>query len=99
LSLTASITKEPLDRRRDARMAEVGTRLRALSGGQLAATPRLLAMIAPATANGGAAKQGVTRYCSTTTPPPSAVGSRPPVGRAPCPCRGSGYARVALEHA
>ncbi len=89
----------PLDRRRDALAAEVATRLRALSGGQLAAAQPLLAMIAQATANGGAAKRGVTRYCSTTTTLPSAVGPRPPVGRAPCPRRGSGYARVALQHA
>jgi len=75
----------PLDRRRDALAAEVATRRRALSGGQLAAAQRPLAMIAQATANAGAAKRGVTRYCSTTTTPPSAVGPRPPVGRAPCP--------------
>ena len=36
----------PLDRKRDALAAEVATRLRALSGGQLAAAQRLLAMIA-----------------------------------------------------
>jgi hypothetical protein len=66
----------PLDRRRDQLAAEVATRLRALSGGQLAAAQGLLAMIAQATANGGAAKRGVTLYCSTTTTPPSAVGPR-----------------------
>jgi len=36
----------PLDRKRDALAAELATRLRALSGGQLAAAQRLLAMIA-----------------------------------------------------
>ncbi len=51
----------PLDRRRDALAAEVATRLRALSGGQPAAAQPLLAMIAQATANGGAAKRGVIR--------------------------------------
>jgi hypothetical protein len=35
----------PLDRRRDALAAEVATRRRALSGGQIAAAQRLLAMI------------------------------------------------------
>ena len=40
----------PLDRRRGALAAEVATRLRALSGGQLAAAQRLLAMITQATA-------------------------------------------------
>ena len=38
----------PLDRKRDALAAEVATRLRALSGGQLAAAQRLLAVIAQA---------------------------------------------------
>jgi hypothetical protein len=36
----------PLDRKRDALAAELATRLRALSRGQLAAAQRLLAMIA-----------------------------------------------------
>ena len=36
----------PLDRKRDKLAAELATRLRALSGGQLAAAQRLLAMIA-----------------------------------------------------
>ena len=40
----------PLDRRRCALVAEVATRLRALSGGHLAAAQRLLAMITQATA-------------------------------------------------
>jgi hypothetical protein len=40
----------PLDRKRDELAAEVATRRRALSGGQLAAAQRLLAMIAEATA-------------------------------------------------
>ena len=48
----------PLDRERDARAAEVATRLRALSGGQLAAAQRLLAMIAQATVSDGAANRG-----------------------------------------
>lgn len=48
----------PLDRRRDALAAEVATRLRALSGGQLAAAQRLLAMIAQAVANGSGANPG-----------------------------------------
>jgi hypothetical protein len=43
----------PLDRRRDALAAEVATRRRALSGGQLAAAQRLLALIAQATAGDG----------------------------------------------
>jgi len=48
----------PLDRRRDELAAEVATRLRSLSGGQLAAAQRLLAMIAQATAGDGAANRG-----------------------------------------
>ena len=48
----------PLDRRRDELAAEVATRLRALSGRQLAAAQRLLAMIAEAIANGGGADRG-----------------------------------------
>jgi len=48
----------PLDRRRDELAAEVATRLRALSGGQLAAAQRLLAMIAQAMAGDGAANRG-----------------------------------------
>ena len=48
----------PLDRRRDALAAEVAMRLRALSGGQLAAAQRLLALIAQATAGDGAANRG-----------------------------------------
>ena len=47
----------PLDRKRDELAAEVATRRRALSGGQLAAAQRLLAMIAEATA-GDAARIG-----------------------------------------
>jgi hypothetical protein len=48
----------PLDRRRDSLAAEVATRLRALSGGQLAAAQRLLAMIAQAMASDAAANRG-----------------------------------------
>jgi hypothetical protein len=48
----------PLDRRRDALAAEVATRLRALSGGQLAGAQRLLAMIAQAMASDDAANRG-----------------------------------------
>ena len=48
----------PLDRRRDKLAAEVATRLRALSGGQLAAAQRLLALIAQATASDGVANPG-----------------------------------------
>jgi hypothetical protein len=48
----------PLDRKRDQLAAEVATRLRALSGGLLAAAPRLLAMIAQATASDGTANRG-----------------------------------------
>jgi hypothetical protein len=48
----------PLDRRRDALAVEVAMRLRALSGGQLAAAQRLLAMIAQAMAGDGAANRG-----------------------------------------
>ena len=48
----------PLDRKRDALAAEVATRLRALSGGQLAAAQRLLAMIARAMTSDGAANRG-----------------------------------------
>jgi hypothetical protein len=48
----------PLDRRRDALAVEVAMRLRALSGGQLAAAQRLLAMIAQAMASDGAANRG-----------------------------------------
>lgn len=48
----------PLDRKRDALAAEVATRLRALSGGQLAAAQGLLAMIAEATASDGTANRG-----------------------------------------
>ena len=51
----------PLDRQRDELAAEVATRLRALSGGQLAATQRLLAMIAQATASDGAGNWGGMR--------------------------------------
>ena len=47
----------PLDRRRDALMVEVATRLRALSGGQRAAAQRLLATIAQAIASDGAANR------------------------------------------
>jgi hypothetical protein len=47
----------PLDRRRDALAAEVATRLRALSGGQLAAAQRMLAMIAQAMASDDAANR------------------------------------------
>ena len=48
----------PLDRKRDELAAEVATRLRALSGGQIAAAQRLLAMIAEATAGDGGANRG-----------------------------------------
>ena len=48
----------PLDRRRDELAAEVATRRRGLSGGQLAAAQRLLAMIAQAMASDGAANRG-----------------------------------------
>ena len=51
----------PLDRRRDQLAAEVATRRRALSGGQLAAAQRLLAMITQATAGDGTANRGGTR--------------------------------------
>jgi hypothetical protein len=47
----------PLDRRRDELAAEVATRLRALSGGQHAAAQRLLAVIAWARADDGAASR------------------------------------------
>ena len=48
----------PLDRKRDELAAEVATRRRALSGGQLAAAQRLLAMIAEAMAGDGGANRG-----------------------------------------
>ena len=48
----------PLDRRRDALAAEVVTRLQALSGGQLAAAQRLLAMITQAAVSDGTANRG-----------------------------------------
>jgi hypothetical protein len=48
----------PLDRRRDELAAEVATRLQALSGGQLAAAQRLLALIAQAMASHGAPNRG-----------------------------------------
>ena len=48
----------PLDPKRDTLTVEVATRLRALSGGQLAAAQRLLAMIAQARASDGAANRG-----------------------------------------
>jgi hypothetical protein len=48
----------PLDRRRDELAAEVATRLRALSDGQLAAAQRLLAMIAETMASVGTAIRG-----------------------------------------
>jgi hypothetical protein len=48
----------PLDRRRDELAAEVATRLRGLSGGQLAAAQRLLALIAQAMASDGAPNRG-----------------------------------------
>jgi hypothetical protein len=48
----------PLDRKRDALTVEVAMRLRALSGGQLAAAQRLLAMIAQVMASDGAANRG-----------------------------------------
>jgi len=51
----------PLDRRRDALAAEVATRRRALSSGQLAAAQRLLAMIAQAAVSDGTANR-VGRY-------------------------------------
>ena len=47
----------PPDRKRDALTVEVATRLRALSGGQLAAAQRLLAMIAEAIASDGTANR------------------------------------------
>lgn len=48
----------PLDRRHEELAAEVAMRLRALSGGQLAAAQRLLAMIGETMANGGGADRG-----------------------------------------
>jgi hypothetical protein len=48
----------PLDRRRDVLAAEVATRRRASSGGQLAAAQGLLAMIAQAIAGDGTANRG-----------------------------------------
>ena len=48
----------PLDRRRDALAAEVAMRLRALSGGQLAAAQRLPALIAKWIASDDAANRG-----------------------------------------
>jgi hypothetical protein len=48
----------PVDRKRDTLTVEVATRLRALSGGQLAAAQRLLATIAQASASDGAANRG-----------------------------------------
>jgi hypothetical protein len=48
----------PLDRKRDELAAEVAARLRALSGGQLAAAQRLIAMIAQAAASDGTANRG-----------------------------------------
>lgn len=47
----------PLDRKRDHLAAEVATRLRALSGGQLAAAQRLLATIATVTTEDRGASQ------------------------------------------
>jgi len=47
----------PLDRRRDELAAEVAMRLRALSGGQLAAAQGLLALIAQAMATDGTANR------------------------------------------
>ena len=47
----------PLDRRRDELATEVATRRRALSGGQLAAAQRLLAMITQAAARDGTANR------------------------------------------
>jgi len=48
----------PLDRKRDALTVEVATRLRALSGWQLAAAQRPLALVAQAMANGVGANPG-----------------------------------------
>ena len=48
----------PLDRRRDELAAEVATRRRALSGGQLAVAQRLLTMIAQVAVSDGAANRG-----------------------------------------
>jgi hypothetical protein len=48
----------PLDRRRDVLAAEVAMRLRALSGGQLAAAQRLLTMITKSIASDGSANRG-----------------------------------------
>ena len=48
----------PLDRKRDRLAAQIATRLRALSGGQLAAAQRLLAMVARAIAGDGTANRG-----------------------------------------
>ena len=48
----------PLDRKRDTLTVEVATRLRALSGGQRAASQRLLTIIAQAMANGGGVNRG-----------------------------------------
>jgi len=47
-----------LAQKRDALAAEVATRRRALSGGQLATAQRLLTMIAEATASDGTASRG-----------------------------------------
>ena len=47
----------PLDRKRDALTVEVATRLRALSGGQLAAAQRLLAITTQATTSDGASNR------------------------------------------
>jgi hypothetical protein len=77
----------PLDRRHDKLAAEVATRLRALSGGQLAAAQRLLAMIAQATAGDGLANRGVMRSGSTSITPPSEVGPRPAAENGPGPPR------------
>ena len=48
----------PLDRKRDELAAEVATRRRALSGGQLAAAQRLLAVITQMTASDGTENRG-----------------------------------------
>jgi hypothetical protein len=48
----------PLDRKRNELAVEVAMRLRALSGGQLAAAHRLLGMIAETMASGGGANRG-----------------------------------------
>ncbi len=66
----------PLDRKRDELAAEVAVRGRALSGGQLAAAQRLLAMITQATAGDGTTNRGDAILLDHDHAP-SAVGPRP----------------------